>query len=81
MHDTTHTGEVLESTSVTPTTSLDYGSHAALLGLQFNVVIASPYQACQDLSNADAVRGNVLIVGRGTCTFSEKVRLTHKSCA
>ncbi len=38
--------------------------------------MADPFDACNDsgpLQNADEIAGNIVLVGRGTCAFVEKV--------
>ena len=48
------------------------------------MVYAEPADACGNLTNPDAVRGKLVLINRGTCTFSTKVgwctfklRLSH----
>ena len=38
------------------------------------VVYADPPDACEDLKNAEALKGNIALVDRGGCYFLDKVR-------
>ncbi len=44
-------------------------------GTERRLVVANPSDGCQILLNhADEVKGNFVLVDRGTCTMAEKVR-------
>ena len=38
------------------------------------VVLANPLSACSDFLNEDKLRGNIVIINRGSCMFVEKVK-------
>jgi len=41
--------------------------------LSGRLVSAEPNLACDDLTNADALRGNIALIDRGTCFFADKI--------
>ena len=45
------------------------------------VVLADPGEGCQDLINAAAVRGKIVLIFRGTCRFDNKVAYAKKAGA
>ncbi|XP_072015808.1 ER degradation-enhancing alpha-mannosidase-like protein 3 isoform X2 [Amphiura filiformis] len=44
------------------------------VGVAGEVVIAEPYHACHDLSNADQIKGKIALMVRGECMFIDKAR-------
>ncbi|CAD6997619.1 unnamed protein product [Ceratitis capitata] len=55
-----------------------------LIGEQFiegELVIASPFRACYELSNKEEISGRILIAQRGDCTFVSKARLAQAAGA
>ncbi|KAF2349550.1 PA domain, partial [Trinorchestia longiramus] len=46
--------------------------------VQGEVVVASPYRACETLSNDDEVKGKIVIVERGDCLFIDKARVLQR---
>lgn len=47
----------------------------------YEVAVASPLQACQELRNGDAVAGKAVLVYRGNCRFIDKVEHAHAAGA
>jgi len=45
------------------------------LRLPLVIVRAEPTDACSSLKSKAAVRGNIVVVARGSCTFAEKARV------
>jgi hypothetical protein len=45
------------------------------------LVAASPYEACSDLTNPDALKGNIALITRGVCEFSSKVQRARQAGA
>ena len=45
------------------------------------VVYADPPDACKDLKNAEAIKGNIALVDRGGCNFLDKVQRAQKAGA
>ncbi|XP_031780380.1 ER degradation-enhancing alpha-mannosidase-like protein 3 [Nasonia vitripennis] len=45
------------------------------------VILANPSLACQDLNNANSLKGMIVIVDRGSCMFVDKARRIQKAGA
>lgn len=51
------------------------------LGIEAELVTASPRQGCEPLSNARLVETQIVVMYRGGCTFGEKARIAIKAGA
>ena len=51
-----------------------FGAQLDAMGTQGDLVISSPVDGCLPLGNPDQISGNVALIERGTCFFTEKVR-------
>lgn len=49
--------------------------------VEAEILIASPLRGCTDLNDTDDIRGKILIVERGDCTFVDKARRAQKAGA
>lgn len=58
-----------------------FGPQVPAAGVSGNVAVASPLEACSALTNAAAISGNIALVDRGTCNFSDKVAFAQAAGA
>eukprot|EP00775_Hariotina_reticulata_P008886 gene8886-9064_t len=58
--------------SVSLTAAQRFNKQQSELQLPLAIIITEPTNACKGLRNRVAVRGNIALIARGNCTFSEK---------
>ncbi len=57
-----------------PAQPAQFGPPVSTTGVTGDVALAAPVQACTALTNAAAVAGKIVLVDRGTCAFTIKVK-------
>jgi len=58
-----------------------FGPRVKAAGISGKVVMANPINACGDLHNTNDLKGNIVLVHRGLCTFVEKVQRCQQAFA